>query len=280
VDDESIVVEDLRARFIQGPIEVRRRAMDRGGRHYLVNLVIDELLLEREAERRRIHPAFGVMHTAHRQWMDRFLRAEFEPTISPEGIPMEDVRAEYERLRPGLGDPEIRRIEVVAAPTRERATEILGDVRRALATGDEVLISRALHPADEDCRGGQSGELDRTSAEASLGAEAATAAFSIPNINSVYPEPVRYMGRWGVVAIRMVIPPSPPPPFEQVEPQLRQRVYEERRDQMLDRFVDSFREHHRVFIDRTAIDVVPWSPPEPAVETPDAAADVPDGGTS
>lgn len=280
VDREAITADDLCARFLQGPVEVRRRALSKGGRHYLLDLMIDETLLHREAERQKLAPAFLDIHEVHRQLMRRFLDAEFEPTVRASDISEEAVRAEYERSGEMLAGSEQRRIETVAVPTRERGMEVIADVRRALAGGDETTIQRALHPAGADYRGGQAGTFDRDGAETYLGADAARAAFALEGTSGVYPEPVRYQDRWAVVTVRIVLPGSPPPPFEQVEAQLRQRLLDERREVLLDRFVEGFRQHHRVVVDQEVSALVPWIPPEPTPDTPDGGASEPDGGTS
>ncbi len=276
VDDMEIRAIDLRARFHQGPIEVRLKAMSKGGRHYLLDLVIGERLLLREATKRGEKLHFSDVYERHERLMKRFLTAEFEDTVSPDDVPDEEVRELYEKSRDLLADPPRRKMRVIAAKTREQAQEIIANVTEAIARGDLPEIHRTTHPAEVGASGSQGGVFDRETAETYVGVEAAQAAFAIDEEGiGVFPEPVRYLDGWSTVVVLAEYPPSPPPPLEQAGPQIRQQLYDSLRNRRLDTFVSTFRKNHEVVIEPEGMDAVPWSPTMPEPVEPSGVIDVP-----
>lgn len=270
VDGCVITADDLRQRFARGPVDVRRRAMQKGGRHHLLDLVIDEALLYREARRRKLSPRFTDIYPFHRTLMQRFLAAEFEPSFTPDDVPEEVVLLEYEGSRQELSQPARRKVRVVAVGTAGEARSTIRDASAALARGDEPELYRLLHPETPEAAASQSGLFDREGAETYLGPEVAEAVFAVEEPPGVFPEPVPYHQGWAVVAVFERVPSAPPPTFEEAEPQLRRRLYDELRDERLDLFVEEFRGRHAVTIDHEAMELVPWTAPEPG--EPEAGA--------
>jgi hypothetical protein len=267
IDDQFVTADDLRDRFQRGPVEVRLRSMRKRGRHYLLDLVIDETLLEREARRRELVPCFTDIHEAHRPLMERFLAAEFEPTFTPDDVPEAEVLAEYQRIRNQLAEPPRRKVHVVATESAEEARELIGAIGTAMDRNVEPEVYRLLTPPDPLSGASQSGLFDRGTAETYLGVEVAEAAFNLDG-PGVHPEPVPYHEGWAAVVVRLVAPASPPPPYEQVEPQMRSRTYDSLRNHRLDSFVESFLENHRVRVNYDAMSLIPWTASE--VSAPDA----------
>lgn len=274
IDGENIFGDDLRARFQEGPVEVRLRSMSKGGRHYLLNLVIDENLMLREALKRGQRLQFSDVHEQHGLVMRRFLAAEFEDSVSPADIPAEEIQRLYESSRDLLANPSQRKVRVIATETPEQAREVIATVSKALAGRDTAEIHNATHPA-KAASGSQGGVFNREAAETYVGADAAQAAFAIDDTPGVYPDPVRYLEAWSAVVVLSVYPPQPPPPLEKAAPQLRQQLFDSLRNRRLNQFVDGFRKNHEVTISPEGMTAVPWSPPEPVPVEPTGIGHVP-----
>jgi hypothetical protein len=264
VDGEAITSADLRDAYWHGPADLRARASRRGGRHHLLDVVIDERLLLREARSRGLLPRYSLVMSFHQELMARFLDAELSPTVRPEDISEEAVRAEYDRLAPELAVPHRRRVRVLAHDTRESALEMIATVHALIARSGAEGVARGIEDGTLRARYGQDGLYNRESAAAELGEDVAVAAFSLDPAAMVVAEPVRYRGRWGVVIVREDFEARPAPPFEEVEAQLRGRLYQEERERALNRLVDSFRNAHRVERNEENAALVPWVAPDAA----------------
>jgi hypothetical protein len=273
VDGETITADDLSRRFWRGPTDVRQRSLKKGGRHYLLDIVIGEHLLEREARRRKLAPDFSGIKGHHEKLMKRFLREEFDSKLRIADISEEEVRAEYGRMRRELTEPFRREIHIYQTKTRDEADELLTRARAALESENDTVEVEDLFnelDMDEDGISPIKGQYGREGAETYFGEEIAQAIFAVDVDEGYWPELIKREQTWNVVLAISELQPPPVPSFEKIGRQARQRVHDRRREKLLNRFVDSFRGSHEVVIHEDAMELVPWyvePPPRPAVDT-------------
>jgi len=250
VNGEPVTVAQVRARYRQASPADRAKATSHGGRHFLLDLIVDDLLLQQEARKRGIRPSFSQLEPLHARLMKQLLEAEFESTVTPDQVSRAEIRAEYEHARPQLRQPAVAKIEVVYAKTRERALAILKMVKVAKAQSRRREFDRILReeadPQPEGHAFGHGGAFIEEDAARELGPEVARAVFSPLPEDSIVAEPVVFRGAFGVVIVLELHPEDLGPPFEELEREMRVRAYEKRREAALDRFVSGFRDRHEV----------------------------------
>lgn len=273
VDGHPITARDLNRAFWHGPDHVRRKALQPGGRHFLLDHVIGDYLILREARRRKIGPTSSQIYEFHDGLMKEFLGEVFEPTVSPADVPEEEVRAEYERVRPTLAAPETVRIELAYFAERERAEEM---TKRALAAqrdrNDEEL-DLVMRVETEPWPEGKAhipsrGIFTREEANQYYGEELAEIAFSKVPPEIVHTEPLPLLGGWVVLVVPLHHPGEPPPPFEEVAEGVRDQAFMAFRERALNDFVKTFRSEHEVVVNQENMDLVNWvvELPEPPAE--------------
>jgi len=271
VDGEAITATDLRERFREGPAEVRRAAMKRGGRHYLLDQTIDSHLLLREARRRNLRPSFAMIEEAHRPQAKRFLDAEFERTVSADDIPEAEVRAEFERLSDEIQHPGSLRVELAFCETRERAEALLETARAALDRNDQAEVQRIIrNDGDPGPAGGPDryrGDFSHGQLGSYFGIDVERAAFSLDEDEYLYGEPVAYLGGFAILLVPMRTQPQVTP-YEEAAGQLRARLFDSHRERALDAFVDRFRPDHEVQVFEDLFEHVPWQGREREIPEP------------
>jgi hypothetical protein len=271
VDGSQVTADDLRRTFWGGTDEVRRRSLQRGGRHYLLDYTIGDLLLERLTRTKALNPRFSDLFEHHERLMKQLLVSEFEPTVDPSQVPEEQVRAEYERVRPSLAIPETIRIELAYYRDRARAEQMAARLLAAQRIRDEQTIDQVMRvdadPWPEDTHLPQSGIFTLPEAARFYGDEVAQAAFGHNSANNIiHPFPIPIGDGWAVMVIPLYHAAEPAPPFEEVERQMRDQAFSAFRERALDQFVESFLEHHRVGVHYEYIGLINWTPELP--ETP------------
>lgn len=260
VDGDEITAQDLRDAYWASEDGVRDRVARAGGRHFLLDLVISDALLAREARARRLALRYSDMHAFHETLMRRFLAAELDPTVRPEDVLETVVRAEYDRLAPGLAISHRRHLRVLAHDALESAEAMIADVAATVSREGVAGVERRIESGEIRTRYGHDAVFDLESATAALGAEVAEAGFALDPAAVVVSQPIRYRGRWGVVIVRGDFPALPAPAFEEVAGQIRNHLHQEARERALNAFVETFRIEHLVVRRDENLDLVPWVP--------------------
>lgn len=260
VDDHTITRDNLQQRFWQGPIEIRQRALKRGGRHFLLDLVIDEHLLQREAERLELAPSFSLVHPFHEKLMRQFLQAEFDPQLRPSDVTMAQLDAEYERMLPELETPPRRSFMVLQAETEAHAAEIRQRAELALGENGEEGLLELFHEQEGAGLIPQKGLFEQGHAETYLGKAITDSAFSLTMETPISQKNLPYQGKLAVVVLLAELDPPPLPSLQKIERQVRGRVYQRLREAALNEFVETFRDEHDVRIRENNLDLIPWVP--------------------
>jgi hypothetical protein len=268
VGGEDVTDDDLRHEFWFGEEEVRRKSLQRGGRHFLLDRVIDDRLLFREAERRGSRPRFRDLQEFHERMMKSFLTAEFEPTVSPDEIPEGDVRAEYDRVSPGFASPETVELELGYFADKARGERTLKLALKAQADNESHRIDQVLREETDEwpppLEIPETGIFSFDQASRFYGDEIAQIAFSMLPPNVIHTELLPYREGWLMLLVPLRHEAVPPPPFEEIERELRDQVFARHRDRALDAFVDTFRERHTVTIHAEILDLITWYEPLPS----------------
>lgn len=268
INGEHVTADHLRETFWFGPEDIRRRAMQPGGRRFLLDFVIGEHLLLQEVRERRMGPSFTDLYQNHQDLLQRFIEAEFDPTVSPADIPAAQVQMEYERVSPSLATPESVRIEMAFFEDEERARAMAARAVKAQNTRNDRELDRIMRDESDDWTAPpyipQRGIYDHEQALRLYGAEIAEAAFSHTPPDIVHSEALAFREGWVVLVVPIHRESEPPPPLEEVEEDMRDRVFSRYRERRLDQFVDSFRENHTVVVNADRFELVQWSEHLPA----------------
>lgn len=268
VDDIAITGADLRNRFIAGPMDLRERSHQKGGRHFLLERTIDDALLVAEARRRGLRPSFTDAFEYHRRLMNRFLEREFNPTVGEDLVTEESLREMYDRRIEGFREREqTRDIKVVYRQDQREAEGLVSDLQKIFQEDGLIKLRDHLREKQQPRPGAPPdldlGPLALGQAASYLSQEVEQAAFSLaPPEQIIFPEPVRYHDGWGVVIVLGAHQAPPPPTFEEERPHMVRAVLQELREDRLDAFVDTFRDEHRVTINTKNIALIPWLPAE------------------
>ncbi len=253
VNGEVVTAEELNQAFWSSNRDVRTGALARGGRHLLLDLVVEERLLCAEAHRRGHQPTHQQMRGLKYRMSKRFLDAEFEHQLDVRAIPDAEVRAEFERSLHLSAIPSSLEIELVVLPTEADASEALRAFQAA--DGDESLDMEIRRRRRGQKHGGV---FTREEAERFVGSEIAEAAFSLPRAEALHSEIFDFLEGFAVLVVHGRFE-GVRLSYERVEPQIRQRLARKRWDRALNQFVESFRAHHRVRVFDENAALVPWN---------------------
>jgi hypothetical protein len=259
VDGVPVTAVDLRRRFWEGSMEERYRALDRGGRLYLTNLAVEDVLLHEEAKRRGLGPRFQDIRPYHEGLMKRLLAKELDVNVRRADVTREDIQEEYARLRPDLVEPDRRSVQIHAATTREAAEGMIEAIARARLAKNAGELNRLFLEHEAENSRSAEGDLSFEQAATSFGEAVAQIAFEVdPDDLGYHPEPVPFGDGWAVIVVLTELQPPPVPSLEEIEDQLRERAYGRRRDAALDELVATFRARHSVVLHPETMELVPW----------------------
>ncbi|MCS6797102.1 MAG: peptidylprolyl isomerase [Myxococcota bacterium] len=242
----TITVGDLEdAIAAQSPF-LRARFRDRQAlREHLEHTIRFELLAA-EAERRGYGRDPTVERSVAQSAVQWFLRREFDERIRPETIPDEDVRAHYESHRDEFHRPEMVRASHVLLATRQEALEVIRQAREGDARAFRELARQRSLDAETKLRGGDLRYFDRQGrstvpSERPVDPAIVEAAFALRELGDVVAEPVPVGPHWSVIKLTGRRP-AETRTLEQAAPDIRLRLWRERRQRAIDDLVASLRQ--------------------------------------
>jgi hypothetical protein len=254
VNGEPVVDRDLFEAFWSAEGAVKRRALHKGGRHFLLDQVINERLLLQEATRRGLEPTYDDSRRRNGPAVKRFLMEHFEKTVRPEQVTEEEMRAAYEERREEFARPETRRVHVLHFDDQDEAQGVLEE---ALATNSRVVHERLYKENKYHPLAG--GIMSPAEAHKLLGERAARGLFALePPEKVVVPALLPFRGGW-MVLISPLHVPAQQPTYEQSRSRLRRSLYLERREDALHRFAQRFSKQSPVTIAEGNFDLIPWT---------------------
>jgi peptidyl-prolyl cis-trans isomerase C len=246
---------------------LRTRYRDPARLEEFVDNMIRFELLAREAERRGYGDNEIVQRSVGQNAVQQLIRREFDERITPEKIPAEDVRAYYDGHDDEFHRAEMLRASHILVAEREEAVRLLekargGDLRRFRELARQHSVDTETKLRGGDLRYFTREGRPPTSQDAPVAAPIVAAAFGLRNIGDLAPEPVAVGENFSVVMLTGRRP-AEERPFEQAEQGIRLKLWRERRQEEIDRFVTRLRERYRPVVHNDRMRPIRLDPVEP-----------------
>jgi len=221
-------------------------------REFLDNLVRFELLAQ-EAERRGYGNDAEVQRTLKQVMIQRLMKQDFEDKVKVESISDEDMRKYYDEHREEYHKPEQVRASIILVKDRAKAERLLREI--LAKSGDARFFRQTAQEQSEDAetkaRGGDlryfSRPAERRADEPTVPAEVANAAFELANVGDVSGNLVKAGGGNYIVKLtgkRKALDRT----FDEVRRTIQNRLWRERRQAEIERFVEDLRKQANVRI--------------------------------
>ena len=216
-------------------------------RDFVQNMIRFELLAA-EAERRELGDHPNVVRTIKQNAVQQLIRREFDERITPESIPVADVTEYYASHDEEFNRPEMVRASHVLVADEAAARELLQKARDADARTFRQLAREHSIDTETKLRGGDLRFFSRDgrppgSEDPAVEEVLVTAAFGLTNVGDVVAEPVR-VGEHRSIVMLTGRRPAETRSLEESAQGIRLKLWRERRQQEIDRFVDGLRQRH------------------------------------
>jgi len=219
-------------------------------REFLDNLIRFELLAQ-EAERRGYGNDPEVQRTLKQVMIQRLMKQDFEDKVKVESISEEDMRKYYDEHRDEYHKPEQVRASIILVKDRAKAERLLREIQSK--AGDARFFRQTAQEQSEDnetkARGGDlryfSRPSERRADEPPVPAEVATAAFELSSVGDVAANLVKAGTGNYIVKLtgkRKALDRS----FDEVRRTIQNRLWRERRQAEIERFVEDLRKQANV----------------------------------
>lgn len=251
IDETTITLGEFADRINQQSPYLRARYNSpERRREFLDNLVRFELLAQ-EAERRGYGNDPEVQRTLKQVMIQRLMKQDFEDKVKVESISEEDMRKYYEDHRDEYHKPEQVRASVILVKDRAKAERLLREV--VGKAGDARFFRQTAQEQSEDpetkARGGDlryfSRPAERRADEPQVPAEVANAAFELQSVGDVSANLVKAGGNNYIVKLtgkRKALDRT----FDEVRRTIQNRLWRERRQSEIERFVEGLRKQANV----------------------------------
>lgn len=246
IDDVTISVGDFQDRINKQSPYVRARytSLERK-KEFLDNLVRFEVLAK-EAKARGLEKDDEVVRTMKQVMIQKLMKDEFETRVKIDDITDADCKKYFDEHPDEFNKPEEVRAAHILVKDEKAARKVLGDPRiKGTSDNNEgfrKLVAEASIDLETKERGGDLRYFDRNSKE--LPPEIVAAAFALVNIGDVS-QPVHTKAGWHVVKLtgrrKALVRP-----FDEVKPQIRNRLYRDRRTAAMEDFVKQLRQKAKV----------------------------------
>ncbi len=262
-------------------------------RRELLDELIDVELMAQEAQRRGLDKK-PTTEEAVRQILRDALLAEARLGLpSPTDIPVEEVRAYYEKNRENYREPERRRVSAIVLDDEAKAKKVLASAleKKDATSWGKLFFEHSLSAAKEKLGNvplDLAGDLgvvgppdDPKGANARVPAEVQKAVFTLAAIGDVHAELVSADGKLYVVRLNGRTA-AHERSFEEAERSIRVMLLQQKQRELEEKLEQELRQKHKVEIDDEALSKVrlPSSvqpgglpvPPAPASAAPSAGA--------
>lgn len=251
IGDLRITVGELEDRINkQSPFLRARYADPEKRREFLDNMIRFELLAK-AARKRGYDREDEVRRQVKQMEVQTLMRKEFDEKISPESVTPAEVQAFYDAHRADYVKPEMVRASHILIADRTRAEEILKKARDPQTDNRAFrqLAQESSEDADSKARGGDlryfARPAERTPEDPEVASEIAEAAFALKNVGDVAPRIVKTAKGYSILKLtgrRPAVSRS----IEDATPQIRNRLWREKRQKAIDDFVENLRKNRRV----------------------------------
>lgn len=267
VGDLRITLGDLEDRINKQSPFLRARYTDvEKQREFLDNMIRFELLAK-AAKKRGYDRADEVRRQVKQMEVQTLMRKEFDEKLSPESVTAEEVRAFYDANRSDYVKPEMVRASQILVKERPRAEALLAKAREAGADNRAFREMVEQDSIDEDTksRGGDMRYFPRPNErgpeDPQVTPEVADAVFALKNVGDVAPRLVKTST--GFLILKLTgRRPAVSRSVEEATPQIRNRLWREKRQKAIDDFIDNLRKNRRVEIHEELMNliVIPAAP--------------------
>lgn len=249
IDSTVITVAELEERINnQSPYVRARYAGLENKREFLDNIVKFEILAA-EARRQGLDRDADVQRAMKQVMIQKLLKQRFEP-LKETDITDADVQAYFDSHTEEFNRPPEVRVSMILVKDEATAKKVAGDPRtRGLENlGFRELVSEYSIDQPTKERGGDLRFFDAENRE--LPRELVDAAFTLINIGDVSP-PVKTKNGYAILKLtgqRRALSRT----LAEVTPQIRAKLFRERRQRLMDEFEDGLRKktHVQVFAER------------------------------
>ena len=254
-------------------------------REFVQNMIRFELLA-REAQKRGYGENEAVVRSVKQNAVQQLIRTEFDEQITPESIPVEDVRAYYEGHRDEFHRDEMVRASHILVADRAEAQRLIGELREGDARDFRQAAREHSIDTETKLRGGDLRYFTReglgpNARDASVHEAIVEATFGLREVGAVVRQPVQVGEQWSVIKLTGRRP-AEHRSFEDAEQGIRLRQWRERRQAAIERFVEELRQRHTPEIHEERmqpirLDTTPEAPSaSPHGEDPHAGTDLAD----
>jgi peptidyl-prolyl cis-trans isomerase C len=274
VGNDTITVDDFKAKLDeQSPfIRARYTTLDRK-KEFLDNLIRFEVLAQ-EAQRRGLDKDPEVLNTVKKVMVQKLIRAEFDDAQAGKDIPDEELKKYYDEHLEDYVKPERVRVShlFIAAPegpgrakVKSEAAKLLAEVKgKEAGTDKTAFLEAAKAKSNDDATKAAGGDLSfKTKEELTglWGAKFADAAMNLKAIGEIGDlvetekgfHLLKLTGRQNALDR----------PFDQVKPQIQNRLSRDKRTKAFDDFVAGLKMKANVKVDEAALDKIEVAPAGP-----------------
>lgn len=264
----EITVAELREALASLPPEARAKYEGKEGRKALLEEAIEFELLAAEARRRGYDTDERVLQVVRKAATQTLVQERITDTIDGSTISDADVAAYYKEHEGEFNVPDRRRASRILLKTQEEAAALLKELK-----GKDLRAFRdaAQHKSLDDqnkLRGGDLLYFDQygntESGKAGPAEALAQAAFAISNIGELAPKPIKTEDGYNVLILTGKRP-GKHDPLEVVEPLIRARLVQEKRQEALDALVAKLKAELKPEVFPKRITLVEFNPDAPMV---------------
>ncbi len=254
----EVTIGELEDALAQQGASARARYKDPEQLKQLVSNLVRVDLLAAEAERRGYAQNPAVRHTVKDSAAQALVRVEIDDKVSPQSIPVEDVRAYYSAHAADFHRDAMRRASLIALDSAEEARALLPEAKAADARGFAELAKVRSKDLETKAHGGDLGYFAReplaAGGEPNVAAALRKATFALKEVGDTSPQPVALEGKFAIVRVTGERP-ARHIEFNDAAPSIRAKLWRERRQKGLDELFASLRARDKpqVFAERVEL---------------------------
>jgi len=277
-DDVVITVGDFQNQINQQSPYVRARYTSLEKKKEFLDNRIRFEVLAKEAKARGLDKDEEVVRTMKQVMIQKLMKEQFDSAVKLEDVTDAECKAYFDSHQDEFNKPEEVRVADILVKDEKTAKKVLGDARiKGIDNaGFRSLVAEYSQDTATKDRGGDLRYFDAGTKE--LPADIVKASFALQNVGDVSP-PVRSTGGLHILKLtgrRKALVRT----FDEVKPQIRNRLYRDKRQQAMEDFVKKLREKAKievheerlakVVVDSAGSSAPPLPPPLPGAFHPGA----------
>ena len=246
IDDVVITVGDFQNRINQQSPYVRARytSLERK-KEFLDNLIRFEVLA-REAKERGLANDEEVVRTMKQVMIQKLMKEQVDNQVKIEDVSDAEAKAYYDAHPEEFNKPEEIRVADILVKDDKAAKKVMADprIKQPEGEGFRKLVAEFSQDAATKDRGGDLRYFEQGDKE--LPAEIVKASFALANVGDVS-EPIKGPGGLHILKLtgrRKALVRG----FDEVKPQIKNRLFRDKRNQSMEDFVKKLREKSKVEI--------------------------------